>query len=925
MSVGSTRKERSVIMSRKILSILMLIVIVLPLLVACNTTGSETTEPASVTPTVDVTSQKTPEATLTPTPTPTPEEPLPSSSTLVGSVYMPPIDNQGNIGSCSAESVTYMQFTIAVAQYMNNVVGDKNWKPSTGNKKYIFSPKFTFVYSGAGTGYSYDILVDQGCLPLSKSTFKKSGTASVLNDPMSRKWDVDTSGLMAESLKYRLKSYSEVDFNVFNYDFTTETGKKHIEKIKRYINNGNAVSVCGWSSYWKYTDIENPGTLGKAKDKVIWAGLKEPNSTSDGNHAICLVGYDDEITCRIAGVELKGAFCLANSWGNWCNNGFVWIMYDSFNRVSGHPELAESGFYSQRLAFYSNADAGEARIKAPYNNTTENMQMIFTKTGDSATVEGKDYPVYTIKDRAYENYLGYSTGAVWKKTADADCSFVLVPFEDYSQWNGYKFDENGKFREVSYKDSFLVVAVNKYKSLSSNAFVTAGSSYTSSLGRVVDISAVSTDLVINQAFMICGYKADEESFTSSLKLFNDYTGQKDIERTGTLYRTSFISWDTDVIVDAPNLIIEAEIDSVKREALWVTLYRCDKDGNMVSRTPQVIMNSKTSTSDMDADGGDTRFDGKASDDTFCKGYLAFGYNDLCELGKDYSYDELLWGINITGNMRGVKVKGLKLMTLDGEVIAQLKLNDDEPAMFNGKSRSFILAPSDNITEYSGAAGSTGLLYSQSAGKYVNNTSGAKLSLGGDLNKKSSMRFVGQPDGTTRIFMDNIDGGETWVLDISGKNIEEGTEVKINKNSTTRTTQEWLIQKIGKGTFKIVLASDPTYMVTCNKSTGKLTLTKNYSENCVWTTKSDTTLEFAVKAEKVSDGIKITGKTPEKYTSGDIEVRITAQDGTYYGEALKLTPKNGEFETKVTLPEGTYLFSAYYEGEVYGFEYVLVIK
>ena len=214
----------------------MLIAIVLPMLAACQNTGNETATPDTtgvVTEASDITT--TPAQTENTINTPTPEEPLPTSSTLVGTKYIPPVDNQGNIGSCSAESVTYMQFTIAVAQYMNNIVGDKNWNPSTGNKNYIFSPKFTFVYSGAGTGYSYEILTDQGCLPLSKSSFKKNGTASILNDPMSRRWDVGTSGLMAQSLKYRLSNFTEIDFESLGYDFTTEGGKRHIEKIKRAI------------------------------------------------------------------------------------------------------------------------------------------------------------------------------------------------------------------------------------------------------------------------------------------------------------------------------------------------------------------------------------------------------------------------------------------------------------------------------------------------------------------------------------------------------------------------------------------------------------------------------------------------------------------------------------------------------------------
>lgn len=165
-------------MSKKILCLLLLAVMLLPMLAACNDTQEPTGTVAPETQTGTQTSEPTGE-TGTPTPEPTP---LPSSSTLLGTKHVPPIDSQGSIGSCSSQSVTYTQFTIAVSQYMNNVLKNESWNPSSGNKAYIFSPKSTFVYSGAGTQYQYDILTDSGALPLTMSTFKKSGEASINDD-----------------------------------------------------------------------------------------------------------------------------------------------------------------------------------------------------------------------------------------------------------------------------------------------------------------------------------------------------------------------------------------------------------------------------------------------------------------------------------------------------------------------------------------------------------------------------------------------------------------------------------------------------------------------------------------------------------------------------------------------------------------------
>ena len=49
---------------------------------------------------------------------------LPTSSTLVGSSSLPPIDNQGSVGSCASQAIAYTQFSNAVAKYLNSIDGE---------------------------------------------------------------------------------------------------------------------------------------------------------------------------------------------------------------------------------------------------------------------------------------------------------------------------------------------------------------------------------------------------------------------------------------------------------------------------------------------------------------------------------------------------------------------------------------------------------------------------------------------------------------------------------------------------------------------------------------------------------------------------------------------------------------------------------
>ena len=140
--------------------------------VGSETSGTET--PVS-TPTE---SPATPTETDTPSATTTePAEPLPAYSTLMGTKHLPKPDSQGGIGCCTSEGVTYTQFTVAVSQYMNKYYPELNWDPSSGNADYIFSPKFTYNFSGSGTEYCYNVLKDSGCLPMSICITEK-GTSS---------------------------------------------------------------------------------------------------------------------------------------------------------------------------------------------------------------------------------------------------------------------------------------------------------------------------------------------------------------------------------------------------------------------------------------------------------------------------------------------------------------------------------------------------------------------------------------------------------------------------------------------------------------------------------------------------------------------------------------------------------------------------
>jgi len=107
-----------------------------------------------------------------------------------------------------------------------------------------------------------------------------------------------------EALKYRVKAYARV--------LTVDEVKQSIYKDGPVLG---AVLVC--DSFVNATDgfIPLPGDNGQ-QDMIR------------GGHAICVVGYNDDLVHG----KHTGYFEVKNSWGpEWGDDGYCWIPYDFFN------------------------------------------------------------------------------------------------------------------------------------------------------------------------------------------------------------------------------------------------------------------------------------------------------------------------------------------------------------------------------------------------------------------------------------------------------------------------------------------------------------------------------------------------------------------------------------------------------------------
>ncbi len=284
---------------------------------------------------------------------------LPDAFTLVGTKHLPPISNQGSIGTCASSAITYMQFSNAVSRYLHSIDPDIEWDPSSGDLKYLFSPKFTYNYAGSGTEWVYRILMENGALTQTDSYFATDSTGAYQETVKGKvptqtaSWDVG-EGMMTKALNFRLTGFEQIwirrDNDSFGVDgkvqiTQTEKGKDLITKIKASLNNGNVVVTGGLSGCWPggYANgaVVSDTAIAKKGDNVMYCGRKEWT----GGHQVCIVGYDDNVTASVPNknggkTTLRGAFLMANSWGTgYQNDGYIWIMYDALNEVSEYEEL----------------------------------------------------------------------------------------------------------------------------------------------------------------------------------------------------------------------------------------------------------------------------------------------------------------------------------------------------------------------------------------------------------------------------------------------------------------------------------------------------------------------------------------------------------------------------------------------------------
>ncbi len=130
--------------------------------------------------------------------------------------------------------------------------------------------------------------------------------------------------------KYWMSDYEQYESGAWNrideVGFYLAHASNGIDAIKTWLSNHNDPQSTsgGLGVFVKNMDYFGSTQLGPGPH---YPDVYITEWGTSGKHAMTIVGYDDGVNCTPTN-QGYGAFLVANSWGPWANNGYIWLPYD---------------------------------------------------------------------------------------------------------------------------------------------------------------------------------------------------------------------------------------------------------------------------------------------------------------------------------------------------------------------------------------------------------------------------------------------------------------------------------------------------------------------------------------------------------------------------------------------------------------------
>ncbi|WP_153797434.1 C1 family peptidase [Foetidibacter luteolus] len=219
--------------------------------------------------------------------------------------YCSPVEDQGQIGSCTAQAA------VGMIEYFQKRAFNTYLD---GSALFVYKVTRNLLRWAGDTGAylrtAMKTLAGFGICPEEYWPYSdyRTGENGIPSDP----FEIEPSSFCyAFAANYKSIKYFRLD--------TPELDKPAIlENIKKYAASG-LPSMFGFSVY---SSIYSAGATGK----IPYPNIGESRV---GGHAVMVVGYDDAIEIQNGNNKTTGAFLIRNSWGiSWGESGYGYLPYE---------------------------------------------------------------------------------------------------------------------------------------------------------------------------------------------------------------------------------------------------------------------------------------------------------------------------------------------------------------------------------------------------------------------------------------------------------------------------------------------------------------------------------------------------------------------------------------------------------------------
>lgn len=242
-----------------------------------------------------------------------------------------PVENQGNLGSCTAHAGT------SLYEYMERKAYGSYGKFIEGSRLFLYkTTRFLMGQEGIGDSGAY-IRTTLGAIRMFGVPPEEYWPYTD-RDP---EFDLEPPNLVTSMAK-EWQSVKQ-----FRLDYS-ENPEDNIKRMKEYLAKGYAMQI-GFTVYSSYTQMPKLGTF----------PYPSKNEAVEGGHSVLVVGYDDntQILNKIDNNTTNGAFLIQNSWGKeWGDKGYGWIPYQYFRAGANGDVLADDVWTIQKVEWLSTGE-----------------------------------------------------------------------------------------------------------------------------------------------------------------------------------------------------------------------------------------------------------------------------------------------------------------------------------------------------------------------------------------------------------------------------------------------------------------------------------------------------------------------------------------------------------------------------------------